>query len=200
MSLRRALPREWSPYRHCRSHKRIISDLPSKLVHQRVVKDLAEADRDILDGLRKVGFKLNVGDDDSGPFPLIWKKGGGFHFDVGASQQIIDGKIKLKSNGSITRFTPNGLLFEDGSTLEADVVILATGYADGRIAYLQLLPSHLHDAVQPLWGLDEEGELYSVAREIGGRGPQAAKVAGLWAMLGNLAMCRFHSKHVALRE
>ncbi|KAI6148884.1 FAD/NAD(P)-binding domain-containing protein [Pisolithus tinctorius] len=181
---------------------RISASFPTfllKLVHQRVVKDLAEADREISDGLRKVGFKLNMGDDDSGPFPLIWKKGGGFHFDVGASQQIIDGKIKLKSNGGITRFTPNGLLFEDGSTLEADVVILATGYADGRTAYLQLLPSHLHDAVQPLWGLDEEGELYSVAREIGGRGSQATKVAGLWAMLGNLAMCRFHSKHVALQ-
>ncbi|KAI6145594.1 FAD/NAD(P)-binding domain-containing protein [Pisolithus tinctorius] len=181
---------------------RINASFPNfllKLVHQRVVKGLAEADRDTLDGLRKVGFKLNMGEDDSGPVQFIWKRGGGYYFDVGASQKIIDGEIKLKSNGSITRFTPNGLLFEDGSTLDAEVVILATGYADGRTAYLRLLPGHLHDAVQPIWGLDDEGELYSVAREVGGRGPQAQKVAGLWAMLGNLAMCRFHSKHVALQ-
>ncbi|KAI6029338.1 FAD/NAD(P)-binding domain-containing protein [Pisolithus microcarpus] len=181
---------------------RINASFPNhllKLVHQRVVKDLAEADRDTLDGLRKVGFKLNMGEDDSGPVQLIWQRGGGYYFDVGASQKIIDGKIKLKSNGNIARFTPDGLLFEDGSTLDAEVVIFSTGYASGRTAYLQLLPSHLHDAVQPLWGLDNEGELHTVAREVGGRGPQAAKVAGLWAMLGNLAMCRFHSKHVALQ-
>lgn len=47
--------------------------------------------------------------------------------DVDASQLIIDGKIKLKSDGPIKRFTPTGLLFEDGSTLDADVVIFATG-------------------------------------------------------------------------
>jgi hypothetical protein len=42
---------------------------------------------------------------------------------------IIDGKIKLKSDGPISRFTQTGLLFEDGSTLDADVVVFATGYA-----------------------------------------------------------------------
>ena len=48
--------------------------------------------------------------------------------DVGASQAIIDGKIKLKNDSQISRFTKSGLLFEDGSTLDADVVIFATGY------------------------------------------------------------------------
>lgn len=49
--------------------------------------------------------------------------------DTGASQQIIDGKIKVRSGGEIERFTENGLQFCDGSELEADVVIFATGYA-----------------------------------------------------------------------
>lgn len=47
--------------------------------------------------------------------------------DVGGSQLIIDRKIKLKSDGPIKKFTPTGLLFEDGSTLDADVVVFATG-------------------------------------------------------------------------
>lgn len=47
--------------------------------------------------------------------------------DVGASQLIIDGKIKLKNDAQITRFTQTGLEFEDGSTLDADVVVFATG-------------------------------------------------------------------------
>ena len=47
--------------------------------------------------------------------------------DVGASQLIIDGKIKLKNDAQIARFTQTGLEFEDGSTLDADVVVFATG-------------------------------------------------------------------------
>lgn len=47
--------------------------------------------------------------------------------DVGASQLIIDGKIKLKSGPQIERFTKTGLKFDDGSELAADVVLFATG-------------------------------------------------------------------------
>jgi filamentous hemagglutinin family protein len=47
--------------------------------------------------------------------------------DVGASQLIIDGKIKLKNDAQITRFRQNGLEFTDGSTLDVDVVVFATG-------------------------------------------------------------------------
>jgi len=40
---------------------------------------------------------------------------------------IADGRIKVKSDSELERFTENGLLFKDGSQLEADVIILATG-------------------------------------------------------------------------
>ena len=66
--------------------------------------------------------------------------------------------------------------------------------------YLGFLPEDLHDAVTPVWGINQEGEPPSLWREIGGSGPEGKKLAGLWSILGNLAMCRFHSKHIALRE
>ena len=47
--------------------------------------------------------------------------------DVGACQLVIDGKIKLKNDAQISRFTQNGLEFENGSTLDADAVVFATG-------------------------------------------------------------------------
>jgi hypothetical protein len=47
--------------------------------------------------------------------------------DVGASQLLIDGKIKLKNDSQLARFTQNGLEFTDGSTLDADAVVFATG-------------------------------------------------------------------------
>ncbi|KAL4064295.1 hypothetical protein V8B97DRAFT_2111878 [Scleroderma yunnanense] len=169
-----------------------------QLLHQRVAKDIAEADKDTLDGLRKVGFKLTFGEDGSGVMSLLWSRFGGYYLDVGASQKIIDEKIKLKSDGPIARFTSTGLLFEDGSTLDADVVLFATGdqslspklhsQGDTRESYLRLLPKDLHDAVLPAWGLNEEGEIYAQWREIGGRGPE-----------GPIAVCRFHSKHIAMQ-
>ena len=41
---------------------------------------------------------------------------------------IIDGKIKLKNDSQISRFTKDGLEFTNGSMLEADAVVYATGY------------------------------------------------------------------------
>ncbi|KAG1751338.1 uncharacterized protein EDB91DRAFT_601217 [Suillus paluster] len=170
-----------------------------KLLHQRLTKEIAEADKELLDGLRKRGFKLTFGEDDSGFLLMAWNKGGGYYLDVGASQMIVDGKIKLKSDGPISRFTQTGLLFEDGSSLDADVIIFATGYADPRATYRALLPESLHDKLHPIWGLDKEGELNSVWREVGGRGKEGEALNGIWCMMGNLALCRFHSKHLALQ-
>jgi hypothetical protein len=53
--------------------------------------------------------------------------------DVGASQMVIDGKIKIKNGSSIERFTKDGIKFADGSELPADVVIFATGYVSALI-------------------------------------------------------------------
>jgi hypothetical protein len=51
-----------------------------------------------------------------------------YDVDVGASQLIIDGKIKIKNDSQIAEFTETGLKFENGSELPADVVVFATGY------------------------------------------------------------------------
>lgn len=47
--------------------------------------------------------------------------------DVGACQLIIDGKIKIKNDAQIQGFTKTGLKFDNGSEVEADVVMYATG-------------------------------------------------------------------------
>jgi NAD(P)H-nitrite reductase large subunit len=41
----------------------------------------------------------------------------------------VDGKIKLKSGPQIERFAEHAIRFDDGSELEADVVVFATGCA-----------------------------------------------------------------------
>lgn len=48
--------------------------------------------------------------------------------DAGASEMIADGRIKMKSDSELEKFTEGGMLFKDGSQLGADVIILATGW------------------------------------------------------------------------
>jgi len=57
--------------------------------------------------------------------PFFFAKG--YYIDVGCSQLIIDGKVKIKQGQEIERFEKTSVRFKDGSFLEADVVVLATG-------------------------------------------------------------------------
>jgi len=167
--------------------------------------------RDILDGLAKVGFKLTNAPDGAGFASLLYSRGGGYYFgwsawfrcsvflltpvplaDVGASQMIIDGKIRLKNDSAIKEFTKTGLRFEDGSTLDADLVVLATGLGDYRDGFRKILGKELGGKVKQIWGLDGDGEPRGAWRDVG--------IENLWCMMGNLAMCRYHSRHVALRQ
>ncbi len=92
---------------------------------------------------------MNNGYKDCGLLLAVWEKAGGYYLgklplpvqtidlslslirfgyvDVGGSQYIIDGKIKLKNDSQIKEFTASGLKFENGSELPADVVIFCTG-------------------------------------------------------------------------
>ncbi|KAI0041062.1 hypothetical protein FA95DRAFT_1683437 [Auriscalpium vulgare] len=162
-----------------------------KLVHARYVNKIAELDKEMIDGLERVGFKLGWGVDGSGFLLLAWDRAGGYYLDVGASQLIIDGKIKLKNDSQISRFTKTGLQFEDGSTLDADAVVFATGYGDSREPLRAVLGDEVGDKLNRIWGLDPEGELYGAWRDMG--------VPRLYVMMGSLALCRFHSKHLALQ-
>lgn len=107
--------------------------------------------RETLEGLKKVGYKLNDGYDGAGHLTLALAKAGGYYLgacrlsrcdqnsrthrtpptlpiaDTGACQDIIDGKIKIKSGTEIERYTAHGLRFKDGTELAADVVVFATG-------------------------------------------------------------------------
>ncbi|KAF9046150.1 hypothetical protein BJ165DRAFT_1469259 [Panaeolus papilionaceus] len=153
---------------------------------------IADLDRDILDGLRRVGFKLNNGFKDAcGLLLQVWTRAGGYYMDVGGSQYIVDGKIKLKNDSLIKEFTENGLRFEDGSELAADLVVFCTGFTDPRSSILQLIGQEASKDLKPIWGLDEEGEQKGCFRDVG--------LQGLWSVMGNFAHCRFYTKHLALQ-
>jgi len=79
-----------------------------KGVHVAVTAAQNAHDAKTLDGLTKAGFKLDQGPDDAGLFMKYFQRGGGYYIDVGASQLIIDGKIKIKQGQEIAEILPLG--------------------------------------------------------------------------------------------
>ncbi|KAK0103525.1 hypothetical protein ONS95_005546 [Cadophora gregata] len=162
-----------------------------KAIHIDVTKLQNDNDSRILEGLEKAGFKLDQGPDSAGLFMKYFQRGGGYYIDVGASQLIIDGKIKIKQGQEITGVLAHGLKFADGTELPADEIVFATGYKNMRTQARNIFGDELADQVQDVWGFNEEGEVRTIWRKTGH--------PGFWFFGGNLALCRYWSRMIALQ-
>lgn len=152
---------------------------------------IAEADRKLLEGLENAGFKTDMGDDGRGLMSRALSRGGGYYIDVGCSQLIADGKIGIESGAPIERFDSDGIVFEDGRRLDADMIILATGYSNMRERARDIFGDRFADGLGLVWDLDEQGEIRTLWRDSGH--------PAFWFMGGPLAMTRPYSKLLALQ-
>ena len=155
-----------------------------------VVKKLAEIDKELLDGLREVGFKLTHGVNGSGLLGLGIGRGGGFYIDKGCSALIASRKIALQ-HGEIARFTENGVVYSDGTEAWADIVVFSTGFPNMRDTIRPIVGDELADRLSTVWGFDEQGEINGLFRPSGH--PR------LWFMAGGFQQSRWGSKLLALQ-
>jgi putative flavoprotein involved in K+ transport len=171
----------------------IAASVPYPLLarlHRPLSHQMAEDDKDLLDGLRKVGFLLDNGEDDTGYFLKLLRYQAGYYLNIGASELIIDGKIKLKAGVDIARLTERQVMFSDGSALDADIVVLATGYKPLQEALRVMFGDDVADRVGPVWGIGADGELNAMY----------ARTAqdGLYVTGGGLPGARAYSQYTAL--
>lgn len=125
---------------------------------------IKEAEKENLEGLEKAGFKIDFGHDGSGLFRKYMTKGGGYYIDVGCSELITSGKVKVvRCAEGIAGFEAEGVRLADGNFVEADVVVLATGYDNMRTSCRKILGDEVADKVTDVWDLDGEGELNGVS-------------------------------------
>lgn len=162
-----------------------------KRAHQRMTRMNAHADKALLDGLEKRGFRLTSGPEGTGWQHLYQNRGGGYYFDAGCSQMIIDGRVGLMQFADIDRFGPDGAIMKDGSVKPADLIVLATGYEGQGAAARRLFGDAVGDRIGKVWGFDAGGELHGMWRPTG--------QPGLWFHAGGLAQCRIFSKVLALQ-
>ena len=150
-----------------------------------------ELDKDLLSGLERVGFKLDFGEDNTGWQFKYLTRGGGYYFNVGCSDLLISGAIKLEQFADVDTFVAEGAVMKDGKTIAADLIVLATGYKRQEELVRKLFGEAVEQRVGTIWGFGDEQELRNMYVRTG--------QPGLWLIAGGLAQCRIGSKQLALQ-
>ena len=176
--------------------------MPYAILHtfQKPVYDkIREVDAEFYKALEKAGFQLDFGVDDSGLFMKYLRRGSGYYIDIGASQLIIDGKIKLVA-GQVDEITANGVKLSDGKEVPADVIVYATGYGSMNGWLADLIDQKTADKVGKVWGLGSntpkdpgpwEGEQRNMWKP--------TQQENLWLHGGNLHQSRHYSQFLSLQ-
>jgi putative flavoprotein involved in K+ transport len=179
-----------------------VASLPYALqpaASQPMTARIRREDADFYARLEKAGFKLTFGADDSGIGTMYMRRGSGYYIDVGASDLIASGEIKLRT-AEIDHLAETGAVLKDGTVLPADLIVYATGYGSMNQWAGALISPEVADKVGKVWGLGSgttrdpgpwEGELRNMWK------PTAQE--GLWFHGGNLAQSRHYSRFLALQ-
>ena len=180
----------------------IFASIPYRILHEFQIplyQRMKERDAAFYEGLEKAGFDLDWGEDGSGLFMKYLRRGSGYYIDVGASQLIIDGEVKL-AKGQVKTFVEDGVVLDDGTKLPADLVVLATGYGSMNGWAADLISREVADKVGKCWGLGSdttkdpgpwEGEQRNMWKP--------TQQEGLWFHGGNLHQSRHYSLFLALQ-
>jgi hypothetical protein len=152
----------------------------ARRTHQLATQHAKELDRDLLQRLERMGFRLTDGEDGTGWQFMYLTRGGGYYFNVGCSELIVEGKVALAQNGDFEKLLPG-----------ADLVVLATGYQGQEELVRRLFGEQVAARIGPIWGFGDGQEL----RNMFTRTPQP----GLWFIAGSFAQCRIYSKYLALQ-
>ncbi|MDD1529175.1 monooxygenase [Bradyrhizobium sp. WBOS7] len=172
----------------------IAASMPTPLAkktHVMLTEQSKQLDKELLDGLARVGFKLDFGEAGTGWQFKYLTRGGGYYFNVGCSNLIVEGKVKLRQFDDIESFVADGARMKDGTTIAADLIVLSTGYKPQEYLVRKLFGDAVADRVGPIWGFGDGFELRNMYAR--------TRQPGLWFIAGSLAQCRINSKYLALQ-
>ena len=181
----------------------IFASVPYKIMHTfhiPVYEEMKKRDADLYGRLEKAGFLLDFGVDGSGLFMKYLRRGSGYYIDVGASELVANGSVKLRSGVNIAQIKPKAVVLSDGSELPADLIVYATGYGSMNRWLGDLISPEVADRLGKVWGLGSdtpkdpgpwEGELRNMWKP--------TQVPHLWIQGGNLHQNRHYSQFMGLQ-
>ncbi len=164
-----------------------------------VYDQIRERDADFYARLEAAGFQHDWGEDGSGLFMKYLRRASGYYIDVGASELVASGEIKLQP-GQVDHLIEDAVVMEDGTELPADLVVYATGYESMNGFVADLISQDVADKVGKVWGLGSdtakdpgpwEGEQRNMWKP--------TQQPSLWFHGGNLHQSRHYSLYLALQ-
>jgi putative flavoprotein involved in K+ transport len=180
----------------------IFASLPYRIMHEFQIPlydQMRERDKDFYQRLEASGFDHDWGEDGSGLFMKYLRRGSGYYIDVGSADLVANGDVHL-AKGQVDHLNENSVVLEDGTELEADLVVYATGYGSMNGWAAELISQEVADKVGKVWGLGSDtlkdpGPWEGEQRNMWKPTQQEA----LWFHGGNLHQSRHYSTYLALQ-
>ncbi|RSL47015.1 hypothetical protein CEP51_015836 [Fusarium floridanum] len=190
---------------------RMFLTLPS-VVDGQLARNLfamwASKEPDRYAALAAAGFPvLDSADPSQALYSNLVEKAGGHYVDIGTTDLIAKGKVRIQAGVEPVAFTETGLRFSDDSTVDVDAVVWCTGFADlnARTITADVLggdikaadkdllgPRDIAERLESTWGVDAEGE-------IRGMWKRHPRLENYWITGGYTQQHRWHSKTLALQ-
>ncbi|KAL3456228.1 FAD/NAD(P)-binding domain-containing protein [Aspergillus heterothallicus] len=153
---------------------------------------MAVLDKELLEGLERAGMAVKRGEGGDSLVDHQLIKAGHFYLDQGASGMVVDGRIQVRRcEGGVRGYEADGVVLGDGTKVEADVVVLATGFERTDKGIARIMPQDVMDRVGDICGLDDSQERVGVWRPSG--------MPGFWFMTGSFLWARQFSPILALQ-
>jgi putative flavoprotein involved in K+ transport len=180
-----------------------VASIPFRIMHRLqipIYQRIKKEDAAFYDRLHAAGFMFDFGEDESGLGMKYVRRGSGYYIDVGASDLVADGRIKLKSGVNVAEIRERSVVLSDGCELPADLIVYATGYGSMNGWAAKLISPAVADVVGKCWGIGSdtakdpgpwEGELRNMWKP--------TRQEALWFRGGNLAQSRHYSRYLALQ-
>jgi putative flavoprotein involved in K+ transport len=181
----------------------IFASTPFRLLpdsQKPLYEEIAKRDASLIARLNKAGFQTDYGPGGSGLLIKALRTGSGYYIDVGCSELIANGEVKVRSGVEIKRLNKSSVTLSDDSEVPADVIVYATGYLPMNEWVAKVISRETANLIGPNWGYGSgtrgdpgpwEGELRNMWKPL--------KHEALWFHGGNLHLSRHYSKYVALQ-
>lgn len=182
----------------------LAQSIPYRLffgVHKNGVDQIRNDDADFYRELEDTGFLLDFGPRGSGLFGRALTGVNNYYIDVGASQMIIEGRIKVESGAGVSQLTEHSVILDDGREVEADAIVYATGFRSMYGTAAEIISTEVADRIGGFGGIGSgesstdpgpwEGEIRNMWKPV----PHEA----LWFHSGLIAHARAYSRPLALQ-
>ena len=126
-----------------------------KKTHQLLTQKSKKIDYELLKKLEEIGLRLDYGEDGTGWQFKYLTRGGGYYFNVGASNLMADKKIKLIQFSDIEKFNNDGIQL-NSENYTFDSFVFATGYKGQEFMVEKLFGKKVASKVGKIWDFDNK--------------------------------------------